>query len=106
MKIGKKDLLLVIDMQNVYLPEEDWACPRITTCIPYIQSLLSVFPQEQVIFTRFLAPKEPIGIWKKYNELNKELIAQTPLKQRDSSRLLVLDKTRISYGKDGKYYGK
>lgn len=70
MKIGKKDLLLVIDMQNVYLPEEDWACPRITTCIPYIQSLLSVFPQEQVIFTRFLAPKEPIGIWKKYNELN------------------------------------
>ena len=24
----KKDLLLVIDMQNVYLPEQEWACHR------------------------------------------------------------------------------
>ena len=24
------DLLLVIDMQNIYLPDEEWACPSIS----------------------------------------------------------------------------
>lgn len=66
----KKDLLLVIDMQNVYLPGRDWACPSMPGAIGRICRLLEADAVERVIFTRFAAPSAPVGTWKEYNEEN------------------------------------
>ena len=73
MNISENDLLLVIDMQNVYLPENEWACPRMKECISYITDLLTSFPKNQIAFTSFMASKTPIGVWKKYNEINTDI---------------------------------
>lgn len=71
-----KDLLLIIDMQNVYLPGQPWACPSIPDILPNILSLLdsplcgSYF---DVIFTQYTAPENPRGRWKQYNEAHKAI---------------------------------
>ena len=38
--IFNNDLLLVIDMQNVYLPGQEWACPSIIRSSGHIRTLL------------------------------------------------------------------
>ena len=67
----KKDLLLVIDMQNVYLPGQEWACPSMGSASDAIQKLLDTCQFQQVIFTKFAAPEKPQGAWKAYNEVNQ-----------------------------------
>ena len=60
-----KDLLLVIDMQNVYLPGEEWGCPAFPQAIKNITALLdSGVP---AVFTRFVPPSEAVGTWQDYN---------------------------------------
>lgn len=60
-----KDLLLVIDMQNVYLPGEEWGCPGFPQAAKNITALLdSGIP---AVFTRFVAPGDPVGAWQDYN---------------------------------------
>ena len=59
------DLLLVIDMQNVYLPGEEWACPRMMEITENITALLDA--GVPAVFTRFIAPREPVGTWRDYN---------------------------------------
>ncbi len=66
-----RDLLLVIDMQNVYAPSGTWFCPKSESAADNIRSLLeSGEINTDVIFTRFLASKDPNGDWIKYNEEN------------------------------------
>ncbi len=66
-----RDLLLVIDMQNVYAPGGTWFCPRSESAADNIRSLLeSEKINTDVIFTRFLSSKDPVGDWIKYNEEN------------------------------------
>lgn len=67
------DLLLVIDMQNVYLPGEEWACPSMPDAIQNIQDLLNADVVGQVVFTRFTAPENPVGTWKTYNLENEKI---------------------------------
>lgn len=62
-----KDLLLVIDMQKVYLPGNPWACPSIERSAGNIIRLLESGKIPQVIFTEFSAPQSPVGVWKNYN---------------------------------------
>ena len=66
----KKDLLLIVDMQNVYTAGQDWACWRIQKAADSILRLLSSGAFEDVIFTRFLASESPAGVWKDYNRVN------------------------------------
>lgn len=67
----KKDLLLVIDMQNVYIQGEKWYCPGIEKVAYHIKSLIHKKRNTvDVIFTRFLSPKEPVGAWHRYNRKN------------------------------------
>ncbi|MEE8885106.1 MAG: isochorismatase family cysteine hydrolase [Eubacteriales bacterium] len=66
--MNKNDLILVIDMQNVYLPGEEWACPRTMEAAQNILRLLDHVPDDRVIFSRFVKPAEPFGRWKTYNE--------------------------------------
>ena len=71
MKMKKKnDLLLIIDMQNVYLPGEEWSCPSMVQAIQHIKTLLDADCTEQVAFTRFVPPADPVGTWMQYNEEN------------------------------------
>ena len=52
LNIEENDLLLIIDMQNVYLPWKTWVCPNITNVIPYINKKLSEFTEKKIIFTK------------------------------------------------------
>lgn len=74
-----KDLLLIIDMQNVYTPGQDWACWRIRPAAASIRRLLDSGVFEDVIFTRFLASDAPAGVWEEYNRVN-EAVNQDPWK--------------------------
>ena len=67
------DLLLVIDMQNVYLPDQPWACETVAHTKANILKLLEKYPKNQTIFTRYIAAKHPVGTWKTYNELNRKI---------------------------------
>lgn len=72
-EINDKDLLLVVDMQNVYLPGNEWACVDVENVITYIKEMLEYFPENQIVFTQFLPPAHPQGTWEMYNIVNKEI---------------------------------
>ena len=40
-----RDLLLVIDMQNVYLPGQEWACPSMPDVTRKVRALLDAKKQ-------------------------------------------------------------
>ncbi len=67
------DLLLVIDMQNIYLPDEEWACPSMPAASKAIRTLIDSGKVGNVLFTQYLAPENPEGRWKVYNETYKDL---------------------------------
>lgn len=70
-----KDLLLVIDMQNVYAPGGKWCCPGSEAAAENIKRIIRQKPELDVIFTRFLASKEPVGAWQEYNRVNADVNA-------------------------------
>ena len=64
----KKDLLLIIDMQNVYAAGGAWCCPGAEAAAGNIHELISSSGQDlDVIFTGFIAGSNPKGTWKDYN---------------------------------------
>lgn len=69
-QIKSADLLLVIDMQNVYTKGQEWACEGVEQASASILHLLERRTPKQVIFTQYLAPEHPEGVWKEYNEVN------------------------------------
>lgn len=71
----KNDLLLVIDMQNVYLPGEEWGCPSAPSAVHNICRLLDVDAVKHTVFTRFVPPNPEIGTWKDYNIANADINA-------------------------------
>ena len=71
----KNDLILVIDMQNVYLPGEAWGCPSAKEAAQNICRLLDADAAGEVIFTRFVPPTDEIGTWKDYNIANADINA-------------------------------
>ncbi len=64
------DLLLVIDMQNVYTKGQEWACEGVEAASASILRLLNSQKTKQVIFTQYLATEHPDGVWKEYNKVN------------------------------------
>lgn len=75
----KNDLFLIIDMQNVYLPGEEWACPSVKDAIKNVRRILDADVVQQVIFTKFMASDAPQGTWKQYNQEYKEINENTYL---------------------------
>ncbi len=83
--MNDKDLILVIDMQKVYLPGKPWACEHAETVVSNISKLLDAVidikegsancAAPEVILTRFVAPSEEdaVGIWQEYNKVNQEV---------------------------------
>lgn len=64
-----KNLLLIVDMQNAYLPNQPWECANILNIIPKIK-MLCENPNKSydVVFTRFIASENPVGTWNNYNK--------------------------------------
>ncbi len=65
------DLILVIDMQNVYEPGGAWACANMERTKRNILRLLS--SGKDAAFTVFDPPSSPAGAWKEYCRVNKEI---------------------------------
>lgn len=79
-----KDLLLIIDMQNAYMPGQPWACPSMPSALRQILRLLdapSAGKYYDVVFTRFIAPSRPKGRWIQYNESNRDINSKSYLSQ-------------------------
>lgn len=76
-----KDILLIIDMQNVYKPGQPWGCPNLDSVITNIQNLLSNKEWDSVYFTRHLPSSAPIGTWKTYNHHYDQINASPHLSQ-------------------------
>lgn len=65
--MSKKDLLLIVDMQNIYTEGQEWACLDTHGAAMRIQKIIDSGRCQNVIFTRFLPPEYPQGVWKDYN---------------------------------------
>ena len=61
-------LLAVIDMQRVFAePDSPWATPGYAQAAAGVLRILPAFG-DRVVFTRFIAPAEPVGAWIPYYE--------------------------------------
>jgi nicotinamidase-related amidase len=61
-------VLVVVDMQRVFgEPDSQWATPRYADAAEGVLKLLPGF-EGRAVFTRFLAPEHPAGIWRQYYE--------------------------------------
>lgn len=67
------DILLIVDFQNVYLPGNEWACPSMPEAVANTKRILESPDAPDYIMTRYIAPAEPIGRWKEYNEVYREI---------------------------------
>lgn len=68
----KQDLILVTDMQKVYLKGQKWACKNINSAAGNIIRILNKCECE-VMLTAFTAPKNPKGQWEMYNRVNADV---------------------------------
>ena len=66
------DMILVIDMQNVYRPGQPWGCRSFDRACRNIRKLLETSPS-LVRFTKFVENPRPYGVWKEYNLVNREI---------------------------------
>ena len=71
----KNPLILVIDMQNIYSAGQKWECSNFKRTIERIRLLLDCSTGEKVVFTRYIASANPIGVWADYNAENEEVNA-------------------------------
>jgi nicotinamidase-related amidase len=60
--------LVVIDLQHVFGdPDSGWFAPRFAEILDPVERLVSAY-EPDVVFTRFVAPDEPAGAWRRYYE--------------------------------------
>ena len=72
--MSNHDLLLVIDLQNVYTEGQPWACCHIRQAARNIRRLLDAGVCGEVLFTRFVPPAQPEGMWReRYPLLDKSV---------------------------------
>lgn len=58
--------LVVVDLQHVFGDvDSPWTAPRFAEIRPQIHRLVEAFG-DRVVWTRFVAPAEPVGAWKEY----------------------------------------
>ena len=62
------DLLILIDFQNVYLPEKPWACPTMEQAIENTLNIIHSPDSPDYVLTQYIAPADPVGRWQQYNK--------------------------------------
>lgn len=82
--IDKDSLLLVIDMQNVYSKGEAWECPNYEIALKNILKVLKSKNYCDVIATRYIANKNPSGVWSIYNKQYANINADKSLNELDT----------------------
>ena len=85
-----QDLLLVIDMQNVYTKGQEWACEEVEKASDSILRLLNSRALSQVIFTQYLATKH--GRRMERIQQSQRRRKRRPLAQRNDVRVSALHK--------------
>lgn len=73
--MGYGDLLLVIDMQNVYTTGQEWACLDTEGVAERVGRIIDSGKCSQVMFTEYLAAEQPEGVWADYNRMNADINA-------------------------------
>ena len=73
-----KITLAVIDMQNLFLTDKKspWHEPKLLQIVPKIQILIKAVKPENVIFTRFIPPKnwkDANRSWRTYYKINQKI---------------------------------
>ena len=68
-----KDLLLVIDMQNVYTKGQKWECDGIDKVAAHISRIIDSNKCKDIAFTKYVCQQNPKVNWKKYNTINKKI---------------------------------
>lgn len=75
----QNDLILVIDLQNVYQPGQPWGCPSFPRSWKNIKALLDAAGASEaspmVYLTQFMENPEAGGMWAEYNKLNRDINA-------------------------------
>ena len=98
----KGDLLLIIDMQNVYAKGGAWECMDTERAAKNILRVVESNAFDNALITKFIAEKNPRGVWKDYNEqyraINEDKNANELLPQIAvlSSRFKVFQKSKYS----------
>ncbi len=69
------DLLLIIDMQNVYTTGQEWACVDTENAAQRILRIIDSGKCAETIFTRYLPAEHPTGVWQDYNRQNARVNA-------------------------------
>ena len=69
----KGDLLLIIDMQNVYAKGGEWECCDTEGAAQNILRAVDSGAAESAIITKFIADTNPRGVWKDYNAKYKKI---------------------------------
>ena len=72
-----RDLLLVIDMQNVYTKGQKWACIDTEGVAEGINRIIASGRCSETIFTVFVASDNPKGVWNEYNRVNADINSDT-----------------------------
>ena len=67
------DLLLIIDMQNVYDKGGAWECMDTAGVAGNIRRIVENGTVDSVIITKFIASESPHGVWKDYNREYKAI---------------------------------
>lgn len=61
--------LVVIDMQNIFAdPASPWSTPRFAETLEPVRRLAEAAGPARTTYTRFVAPAEPTGAWRRYYE--------------------------------------
>lgn len=93
---SSQDLLILIDFQNVYLPGQPWACPTMEEAIENTLAIIHAPGAPDFVLTQYIAPTNPVGRWKQYNEQYAEINADEFLCDfPDSVRQIITDKNLI-----------
>jgi len=69
----KGDLLLIIDMQNVYAKGGAWECMDAGGAAENIRRVVSAGAVDSAMITKFVASASPRGVWADYNRKYREI---------------------------------
>ncbi|MBR1911613.1 MAG: isochorismatase family protein [Treponema sp.] len=69
----QNDLILVIDMQNVYTKNQAWACLDTEGIAKRIVALTERTTSQTVMLTEYLPAENPTGTWRDYNSVYADI---------------------------------
>lgn len=94
---SREDILILVDFQNVYLPGEPWGCPTMEKTIENTLTIIHSPDSPEYVLTQYIAPENPTGCWKRYNEEYAQINADEYLCDfTDSIKQIINDENVIT----------